>query len=287
MKKQLYSLTLVLMLISLYHGAYSQDIIVKKSGDEIQAKVTDIELETVKYKMSNNISGPTYTILKSDVFMIKYENGTKDVFGDKTKAVANQNLSGSTSGILTDARDGKTYKTIVLGEQTWMAQNLAYKAGSGCWAYKDNDTNVAKYGYLYNWETSKKVCPMGWHLPSETEFRTLGQFFGGVFTYKIRNSTGSESMAGTKMKSTTGWEGIGNGSDEKGFNALPAGFRLGKGAYKKMGSSSSFWSSSEETGYNADQITAYSLDLISSSGFIAITCLNLREFGLSVRCMKD
>ncbi|MEI6853554.1 MAG: hypothetical protein WCL06_11950 [Bacteroidota bacterium] len=58
----------------------SQDVIVKKSGDEIQAKVTDIEIETVKYKMFNNKSGPTYTILKSDIFMIKYENGTKDVF---------------------------------------------------------------------------------------------------------------------------------------------------------------------------------------------------------------
>ncbi|MEI6853555.1 MAG: FISUMP domain-containing protein, partial [Bacteroidota bacterium] len=191
------------------------------------------------------------------------------------------------TGILTDARDGKTYKTIVLGEQTWMAQNLAYKAGSGCWAYADNDSNMVKYGYLYNWETSKKVCPRGWHLPSETEFQTLAQFFGGVFNYKIRKSTGSESKAGTKMKSTTGWEGMGNGTDKKGFNALPAGLRLGKGAYKKMGSSSSFWSSSEETGYNADLITAYSLDLISSSGFIAITSLNLRDFGLSVRCMKD
>lgn len=191
------------------------------------------------------------------------------------------------TGTFTDLRDGKIYSTIELGEQTWLSGNLAYKAGTGCWAYADNDSNVAKYGYLYNWETSKNVCPMGWHLPSEAEFRTLAQFFGGVFEYKIRSSHGSESKAGTKMKSTTGWEGFGNGTDEKGFNALPAGFRLGKGVYKKMGSSSSWWSSTEEHGYNADEFTAYSLDLISSSGFIAITCLNQRNFGLSVRCIKN
>jgi uncharacterized protein (TIGR02145 family) len=275
----------------------SQDIIVRKSGDEIQAKVTDIELETVKYKMFSNITGPTYTILKSDVFMIKYENGTKDVFGikdetpkaeNKNQAVVVQNVSGSATGILTDARDGKTYKTIVLGEQTWMAENLAYKAASGCWAYADNDSNVAKYGYLYNWETSKNVCPIGWHLPSETEFRTLAQFFGGVKTLKIKTNSGaSELTAGTKMKSTTGWEGIGNGTDEKGFNALPAGFRLGRGAYKNMGNNSCWWSSTEDYGYNADLITAYSLELLSSNGYIGIHCLNLKNFGLSVRCIKD
>ncbi len=286
MKKTLF-FGIVFVLISLI--CKSQDIIVKTSGDEIRAKVTDIEIETVKFKMSDNINGPTYTLPKSDVFMIKYENGTKNVFGNNAVAVQNAQtvVSGSSTGILTEARDGKTYKTIVLGEQTWMAQNLAYKAGSGCWAYNDNDTNIAEYGYLYNWETSRNVCPKGWHLPSEVEFRTLAQYFGGVFTYKIRNTTGSESKAGTKMKSKTGWEGIGNGTDEKGFNALPAGLRLGRGAYKKMGSSSSFWSSTEDYGYNADPITAYTLDLLSTSGFISITCLNIKEFGLSVRCLKD
>jgi uncharacterized protein (TIGR02145 family) len=84
-------------------------------------------------------------------------------------------------GQLTDKRDGKTYKTVKIGNQVWMAENLAFKPSSGnYWAYDDDNSNVAKYGYLYDWETALDVCPAGWHLPSDKEWPVLTDYLGGV-----------------------------------------------------------------------------------------------------------
>ena len=80
----------------------------------------------------------------------------------------------------TDLRDGKTYKTVKIGTQTWMAENLAYKAINGCWAYNNDENNISKYGLLYNNETAIIACPSGWHLPSEKELEILINYLGGA-----------------------------------------------------------------------------------------------------------
>ena len=136
---------------------------------------------------------------------------------------------------------GKTYKTVKIGEQVWMAQNLNYAAeGSKCggtvgsevevgdsgetdMAYYLEDENTAncdKYGRLYNWETAIKVCPSGWHLPSNAEWDKLFHYVDG--TSGTESPYASET-AGKYLKAKSGWENNGNGEDKFGFAALPGG----------------------------------------------------------------
>jgi uncharacterized protein (TIGR02145 family) len=83
------------------------------------------------------------------------------------------------TGTYMDPRDDKVYKTVKIGDQWIMTENLAYKPNSGnYWAYNNDQSNVAKYGYLYDWQTSKKVSPTGWHLPTKGEWDSLIIYLG-------------------------------------------------------------------------------------------------------------
>ena len=133
-------------------------------------------------------------------------------------------IPGLTGNLLTDSRDGQIYKTVVIGSQTWMAENLNYHIGKSYSYCYDNDVNnCAKYGLLYTWAAAKKACPRGWHLPTKTEFETLF------------NTVAGESEAGVMLKSTSGWGEYdrinGNGTDAYSFSALPAGYRDSNGVY--------------------------------------------------------
>lgn len=90
-----------------------------------------------------------------------------------------EKTSTDTSGTFIDNRDGHVYKWVKIGTQIWMAENLTYDAGSGSWNYF-NDPAYATYGRLYDWETAKKACPAGWHLPDDSEWTILTDYVGGV-----------------------------------------------------------------------------------------------------------
>lgn len=115
---------------------------------------------------------------------------------------------GQTTGTMTDSRDGKTYKTIKIGDQEWMAENMNYDTISS-WCYNDDPTNCNKYGRLYNYETAIKIAPKGWHLPTKAEYQVFLKNIADSVTARYNNLTvgGSSSfnvLLSGKRNGTTG-----------------------------------------------------------------------------------
>ena len=175
---------------------------------------------------------------------------------------------------------GKSYKTVQIGTQTWMAQNLNYAFGvSKCLNESsgkptDNEADCTKYGRLYDWATAKTACPSGWHLPSKNEFETLVTTVGG------------SSTAGTKLKATSGWSSSGNGTDNYGFSALPGGdCDLENNWCDHWGNSSSWWSATEYiTNLSGDY--AYTMHMTRSSEEATLGGLGTSVL-IPVRCVKN
>jgi len=179
-----------------------------------------------------------------------------------------------TSGSFMDPRDGKSYKWVEIGNQTWMAENLAYKPKSGnCFFFENEDSTILRYGYHYKWETAKKVCPAGWHLPESEEFKELAFFVG--------------SDPGIKLKAKTGWLMNGDGTDEYNFSALPGGNCSPQGKFSQIGYQG-FWWSATKAKPTADGIPSAMLFYISCGlDTVDATFSQNINVGVSVRCIKD
>jgi uncharacterized protein (TIGR02145 family) len=151
--------------------------------------------------------------------------------------VSNVAAQGATGkGTFTDKRDGKTYKTVKIGKQTWMAENLNYQTSSGSWCYGNDDSKCSQYGRLYDWKTAMEVCPAGWRLPSRLGWWVLTSSTGAV---------GTSGTDGTELKSTSGWDNKGNGKDVFGFSALPGGSRAVNGSFNNAGNRGMWWTATE------------------------------------------
>ena len=193
--------------------------------------------------------------------------------------------------------DGNVYNTVTIGTQVWMAENLKvthYRNGNaipnvidastwsnltfGARCYYDNDsvTNVGKYGALYNWYAvvdSSNICPLGWHIPTDTEWTTLTTYLGGT------------SVAGGKLKETgtTHWQSPNTGAtNSSGFTALPGGFRYyDNGSFLSDAQYGFWWSATEvATTYAWDRYLTYNNTSVTWGS-------DKQKCGLSVRCVKD
>lgn len=172
-------------------------------------------------------------------------------------------------GELMDNRDGQTYKTVKIGDQWWMAENLNYETDSS-FCYKDSDEYCEKYGRLYTWDAVVDVCPDGWHLPSKAEWEMLITAVGG------------QATAGKMLKSTSG----GKGTDAFGFSALPAGYRVKGGGYLYEGAHTFFRSSTvSSTEINNGPYSAF-LDF-NVDYAAGMSSDDYNNYGFSVRCLKD
>ena len=182
-------------------------------------------------------------------------------------------------GSLTDERDNKTYKTVKIGDQWWMAQNLDYTDGSEpnpysgpIWTSINMAVDSVRIGRLYVWETATNVCPDGWHLPNNDEWSILLNLVGG------------EDVAGRILKAQTGWapETGEIGIDAVGFSALPAGYKQPK-IVTFATTMSGFWSATE-----CEQNKAYSVGLFAIGDVMRISNSGSdKASGYSVRCIKD
>lgn len=148
-----------------------------------------------------------------------------------------------------DKRDGQKYKTVKIGNQIWMAENLNFETSTGSWAYNDEPSNAKNFGRLYNWETACKVCPKGWHLPSDKEWKEL-EMYVGIEKWEIDldgSERGGGIFVGKKLRSKSGWtrEKDGSTNNETGFSVVAGGYRSVSGDYGYLGESANFWTSTK------------------------------------------
>jgi uncharacterized protein (TIGR02145 family) len=191
--------------------------------------------------------------------------------------------------------DGNDYRTINIGKQLWFVDNLktshfndgtliplvnessewdSLKTGAYCWYNNEDSTHKDIYGALYNWYAVKteKLCPLGWHVPSNSEWDTLIAFLDGNY------------IAGGLMKEvgTTHWKEPNTGAtNESGFSAIPGGFRIKGNGFNNKGNSGYWWTSTEFKDEKAcSRILLYYSNIIYKDH-------NLMVNGYSVRCVKD
>ena len=206
-------------------------------------------------------------------------------------------------GFLTDNRDGQTYKTVTIGTQTWMAENLNYadsvmtpSLNGRSWCYDNNADFCAKYGRLYTWAAAidsvalqnqddnlicgygrfcksllKKqgLCPDSWHLPDTTEWKMLFETVGG------------QGVAGRALKTQSNWSDNSGGTNSYGFSALPSGYYREYDGFSYVNHLSNFWTATEGTSY-----TSYYISL-ESAGDAANRYDISKGHAFSVRCLKD
>lgn len=194
--------------------------------------------------------------------------------------------------------DGYVYKTVQIGEQIWMAENLRtsrYNDGkpipnvtngtnwanqiTGAFCYYDNNSSYnAVYGKLYNWYAvnSGKLCPKGWHIPTKDDWTELADYLGGTAGGKMK-------ATGNKKDGTGLWNSPNNGAtNESGFTGLPGGGRTEPlGTFYDMGSHGVWWSATEYAEYAAWNITLH-----VDYNFILNYAYHKSD-GFSCRCVKD
>jgi len=201
---------------------------------------------------------------------------------------------GSTSGIVKD-NDGNSYKTITIGNQVWMAENLrttkfrngdpipnvavneswsATANGAFCW-YNNDAANKTIYGALYNWYAvtdSRNIAPAGWHIPSDDEWTALTNFLQG------------NRLAGGKLKETgfAHWLDPNSGAtNASGFTALPGGLRGKDGVFKNLGFCGTWWANTEYT----KSVAWYRYVDYGTSNIYSVS--SYKTSGFSIRCVKD
>jgi len=181
----------------------------------------------------------------------------------------------------TDVRDGKSYKSIKIANQEWMAENLAFKTENGSWKIYDKEGIGYNYGLLYTWEAARQAVPAGWHLPTDAEWKQLEMSLG--MSQADADSIDSRGTnEGGKLKTTKGWAADGSGTDEVGFSAIAGGFYMANSnKFMALDWYGYWWTATE-----SDNSTAWFRLLVNSNSKI-LRNVSFKADGFSVRCVKN
>ena len=257
----------------------------------MQDKIEDIE-KLHKLYLADAITKLEFEILKEEII-----GGVNPLEENNTKDVSKSSLIQIGEGA-TDI-DGNKYKSLIIGEQEWMVENLRtsrYGDGTlipnvtedyewenlskGAWYHYNNDIRYESiYGKLYNWyavETGK-LCPKGWHVPTDDEWTVLEDYL---------EANGHSGKEGKALKSVSGWQDkedgtSGNGTDDYGWNGLPGGVRYDDGSFGSVGQQGYWWSSSQfNAGFAWYRYLYYDFDGVHRSA-------TNKLYGFSVRCLRD
>ena len=193
---------------------------------------------------------------------------TEKILSEKPVTVKNNTF--------TDSRDGQEYKTIKLKDgKTWMAQNLNYDIGEGCWFYDNDSENGKKYGRLYTWEAAQKACPEGWRLPTDDEWWEMTKHYGMAWNNHEGQQKNEEGDAGE-----TAFNALIQGGSSS-FSALLGGSRYSDGSFGSLGVYGDYWSSTEES-----SSSAWNYDFEGYDKGLDRRLSN-KSLGFSCRCLQD
>lgn len=281
-----------------------------KRGDCIKAGFVQFYIFTITMSVKSKLQKIPFEFL-TDFFGVAAFLACVACNGNSSISFSDESIYDAEKNTLTDLRDGQVYRTTFIAPEgtdyskVWMAENLNYRynlksvnggvADTSSYCVYNDPEKCKKLGRLYTWpaamdsaalfssdgkgcgytrdckarEVVRGVCPKGWHLPSMDEFEALLKAVGG------------SSVAGVKLKATSGWTENGNGTDAFGFAALPAGFRDADGLFGFQDSCAYFWSTTEVYFANS-----YFMDMYFRNTSADILGDN-KDIAFSVRCIKD
>jgi uncharacterized protein (TIGR02145 family) len=289
---------------------------VSLDSTEDDTNVPEVEFANELEECTDSLLGETVFVIEDRAYYtcIK-EKWQKMEANNKSSSTSSSNEGSSVSsdpeiqyGTLTDARDKRTYKTVTIGKQTWMAENLNYADSAATpslkgnsWCYDNVATNCDEKGRLYTWAAAidsvklandkenplvcgydvectlpakiQGICPDGWRLPKDDDWKTL------------ISTVNSSRMKSTKLKSTSGWSGNANGTNSSGFSVFPAGHRYSDGFFYNANVEASFWES-EEPDSRSDHSEASCISFYTHFDDVLFS-FGKKTYGFSVRCIED
>jgi uncharacterized protein (TIGR02145 family) len=266
--------------------AVRDGLLTKRSGDTLEIKYGGMEHASVTACLCNSDHWFDINAEDKDAKFIKFKKIVYEVSDDPvpesskpdndstatqtdTTSAQNDTTSTQNDSTFTDTRDGKTYRTVKLGERIWMAENLNYEMDDGIksWCNGNKQENCDKYGRLYTYKSATYACPPGWRLPAVEEWPERGN--GGYPAFVDY--------------AVVGW---GGGKDTYGFSVLSAGNYSAKSQYfhEPGGTTTFFWTMTIDTRNNNCATMIHFGN--GSEGMVSV-CADSENDGLSVRCMKD